>query len=197
MNAELESILKKLASRAERSPLMPKQTRDRELEAQIEALDWKGRQNETAIIASMAGLHLRNDSLDLSHSYAQEIEHDATGAYWHGIMHRMEGDFFNSKYWFRQAWHHPAMARTRERVSAWLNDHFEPQPASGDESQAYDMIRSFKESAGWAPAPFVDLIMWQEQQAATDAIRPIIEEIQHIEMAELFAYTLEAARSEL
>lgn len=190
MNAELEVILKKLDGRAARSPLMPKQADDRELEAQIEALDWKGRGNETSVIALMAGLHLRNDSLDLSHSYAQQIEHDATGAYWHGIMHRMEGDFFNSKYWFRMAGQHPAMARTRERVSAWLNDGIELRLVNGDESRAHDTLRSFKEGAGWAPAPFVDLIMWQEQQAATDAIRPILEEIQHIEMAELFAHTL-------
>ncbi len=34
---------------------------------------------------------------------------DAPGSFWHGIMHRREGDFGNSHYWFRRAGAHPAM----------------------------------------------------------------------------------------
>lgn len=49
-----------------------------------------------------AALWLYVDDLDRSHALSQSIETEA-GAFWHGIMHRREGDFWNSKYWFRRA----------------------------------------------------------------------------------------------
>lgn len=55
-----------------------------------------------------AGLWLYIDELDRSHTVSQQIE-DATGSFWHGIMHRREGDFSNSHYWFRRVGKHPAM----------------------------------------------------------------------------------------
>src|SRR5690606_38969416 len=48
--------------------------------------------------ALQAGLWLYIDELDRSHVVSQTID-DATGSYWHGIMHRREGDFGNSHYW--------------------------------------------------------------------------------------------------
>ena len=32
------------------------------------------------------------------------------GGVWHAIMHRREGDFANSKYWYRRVGKHPAMS---------------------------------------------------------------------------------------
>lgn len=58
--------------------------------------------------ALCAGLWLYVDELDRSHTLSQGIE-DATGSFWHGIMHRREGDFSNAHYWFRRAGQHPAM----------------------------------------------------------------------------------------
>lgn len=49
-----------------------------------------------------AAIWLYVDDLDRSHTISQGIA-GPIGAYWHGIMHRREGDFWNSKYWFRQA----------------------------------------------------------------------------------------------
>jgi len=59
--------------------------------------------------ALQSALWLYVDELDRSHEISQAIG-DATGAYWHGIMHRREGDFSNAHYWFRRAGMHPAMA---------------------------------------------------------------------------------------
>lgn len=56
-----------------------------------------------------AGLWLYVDELDRSHRISQGID-DATGAFWHGIMHRREGDFSNSHYWFNRVGAHPAMS---------------------------------------------------------------------------------------
>ena len=59
--------------------------------------------------ALQAALWLYIDELDRSHTVAQNIK-DETGSFWHGIMHRREGDFSNSHYWFRKTGEHQAMA---------------------------------------------------------------------------------------
>jgi hypothetical protein len=55
--------------------------------------------------ATIAGLWLVHDFLDESHHISQNIE-TPTGAFWHGVMHRREGDFSNAKYWFRRVGAH-------------------------------------------------------------------------------------------
>lgn len=59
--------------------------------------------------ALCSALWLYVDELDRSHVISQQIS-DATGSFWHGIMHRREGDFSNSHYWFHRVGTHPAMA---------------------------------------------------------------------------------------
>ncbi|MCS6775534.1 MAG: hypothetical protein RMJ43_06020 [Chloroherpetonaceae bacterium] len=56
----------------------------------------------------IAGLWLYVDDLERSHTVSQKID-TPTGAFWHGIMHRREGDFGNSRYWFRRAAGHPLL----------------------------------------------------------------------------------------
>ena len=58
--------------------------------------------------ALAAGIWLYVDDIWTSHTVSQDIP-VATGSYWHGIMHRREGDFWNSHYWFNRVGDHPAM----------------------------------------------------------------------------------------
>lgn len=58
----------------------------------------------------VAGLWLYVDQLDRAHEAAQSMQ-TPEGSFWHAIMHRREGDFSNSHYWYRRAGHHPAMSR--------------------------------------------------------------------------------------
>lgn len=53
-----------------------------------------------------AALFLYVSDLDRSHTLSQGVT-NTTGSYWHGIMHRREGDFSNSHYWMRMAAGHP------------------------------------------------------------------------------------------
>src|SRR3972149_6073193 len=47
--------------------------------------------------ACLAAVWLYQDFLQESHNISQTI-HTQTGSCWHGIMHRLEPDFYNSKY---------------------------------------------------------------------------------------------------
>ncbi|MEQ8211846.1 MAG: hypothetical protein RH917_18760 [Lacipirellulaceae bacterium] len=64
----------------------------------------------------LSGVWLLHDFLDESHTFSQAI-HTSEGSFWHGIMHRREGDFSNAKYWFRNAGDHPAYSLIAARVA--------------------------------------------------------------------------------
>ena len=69
--------------------------------------------------ACFAGVWLLYDHLDESHRISQHID-NASGSFWHGIMHRREGDFANAKYWFRSVGHHAiydALAAEAEQLA--------------------------------------------------------------------------------
>ncbi len=56
----------------------------------------------------LAGVWLVHDFLDESHAISQHID-TPSGAFWHGVMHRREGDFSNAKYWFRRVGRHEVL----------------------------------------------------------------------------------------
>jgi len=56
----------------------------------------------------LAGLWLYVDDIERAHTIAQSLD-APTGSWWHAIVHRREGDFWNSKYWYRRVGAHPAM----------------------------------------------------------------------------------------
>lgn len=62
-----------------------------------------------------AGLWLLAGELDKSHAVSQRIE-TAEGSFWHGIMHRREGDFGNSKYWMKRVGKHPVLEELAARM---------------------------------------------------------------------------------
>ena len=84
----------------------------------------------------ISALWLLYDFLDESHTISQGIS-SAEGSFWHGIMHRREGDFSNAKYWFRKVGDHPVF-----------------QPLTMDlQSLDEDPLRTNRE---WDPFAFVD-----------------------------------------
>jgi len=95
--------------------------------------------------ATLAGLWLFHDWLDESHTLSQSI-HSATGSFWHAIMHRREGDFSNSKYWYARAAGHPVLPILAAQAGSVVNQ----SPA--DKS----LLRLI--ASGWNPNAFVDLV---------------------------------------
>lgn len=91
-----------------------------------------------------SGLHLWNDDLDRAHTIAQSIP-SATGSLCHGIMHRRQGDFGNSKYWFQHVGDHPIFRPLLEEAKTVVAGRAE-DPLAG----------SLSRSDKWDPDGFVD-----------------------------------------
>ena len=64
-----------------------------------------------------AGLWLLAGELDKSHAISQASDSPA-GSFWHGIMHRREGDFGNAKYWFRRVGKHSVLTSLAAHIDA-------------------------------------------------------------------------------
>lgn len=94
--------------------------------------------------STRAGLWLLAGDLERSHEISQ-ADSSATGSFWHGIMHRREGDFSNAAYWFRRAGSHPVfdeLASTlgnEYRDAFAFNDRVEKAIQHGDESRCREI----------------------------------------------------------
>jgi hypothetical protein len=71
----------------------------------LERLDWMNLTESGNADLLRAGALWLHGFLDESHSIAQGLA-SAEGSYWHALMHRSEGDFSNSKYWYRRVGRH-------------------------------------------------------------------------------------------
>jgi len=95
--------------------------------------------------ACLAAVWLYQDFLQESHNISQTI-HTQTGSYWHGIMHRREPDFYNSKYWFHNLGEHPIFEPLRIGAA---------QLASN--SNAHKSTEFISKQSKWNPIAFIDL----------------------------------------
>ena len=57
----------------------------------------------------LAALWLLEGNLDQAHRLCQDVP-TVLGSAWHAVVHRQEGDFWNSKYWWRRVGSHPVIA---------------------------------------------------------------------------------------
>lgn len=116
-----------------------------------------------------AALWLLAGDLDRSHQISQSIE-TPSGSYWHGIMHRREGDFSNSKYWFRRAGNHPTyrvLAEHIESRQAEVTQHGLPINGLVDAGSVAAVLsdlsmRAVRESVDWGGD--LQQILWWEWQ---------------------------------
>lgn len=129
--------------------------------------------------AVLSGLWLWHDWLDESHTISQGI-HTATGSYWHAIMHRREGDFSNSKYWYAKCASH----RVKKLIAP----------------KAAEIVRASKAAqavsavllGGFDPNALVDLAEDASRRPDDPAMETIIA-LQRVEWEMLFASSVAGA----
>ncbi len=145
-----------------------------QLNQALDALFTTGRLSTDAPPLIRSALLLWHDHLDASHELSQGIE-TPSGSFLHGIMHRREPDYWNSKYWFRRIGSHHCLATIAKRVASLPGD---------DAGSGAQLIRG----GIWDPLVFVDLC---EQVASLPATNPRhlrAREIQRAEIDSLLEY---------
>ncbi len=123
----------------------------------------------------ISGLLLLHGFLDESHRISQGVG-SATGSYWHGIMHRREGDFSNAKYWFRNTGKHPIWPDLGAKATKLA------QESLGNNAPDF-----LYEQAVWDPFKFVDLCEASVHQG--DSLEQLCREIQMSEWETLFRFS--------
>jgi hypothetical protein len=129
--------------------------------------------------AILAGLWLYFDFLDESHTISQSLD-NPTGSFWHAIMHRREGDFGNSKYWYARCQDHPSIAT----MAAAAAKHVNQMPA--DKS----LLRLV--ASGWNPSAFVDLVQ-AVHESPSDPRHALAVGLQRLEWQVLFDHCTRSA----
>lgn len=183
----IADFIQKLETGNPLPPLVPEQESCADLTETLQAAStdalFEGQhvKDSTFADAIKSGLLLWNDALDASHTISQELA-NATGSYWHGIMHRREPDYSNAKYWFGRVGTHAIFPEVRNRAIALYNETAAPSAALASIGQ------TIADNAAWDASQFID---WcQAAESATDAdVVEFLQRVQVEEMRLLLAYS--------
>jgi hypothetical protein len=172
-------------------PLSPKQVVDLHIDVELNRLTETVKQqlgtgqisleHSEAAMGLISGLYLWNGNLDSSHTISQDLE-NKTGSYLHGILHRMEPDYSNAKYWFRMAGGHPEGEQLLQETLKLLRD-----STSGNET----LYQRFSPIKGWNPALLTDMVEEALQKGKFSQEVTLLERIQAIELRLLLAGVLQ------
>ncbi len=158
-------------------PVHPLRGKEETLRA-LNALDWSQLGEDRTAELVRAGAFWLYGFLDESHRLAQEIG-SAEGSYWHALMHRSEGDFSNSKYWYRRVGRHAIFPGLRVAV--------ERLKVQGILKGTHSSLLAGHE---WDPYRFVDAV---ERAASNQAELELIGQIVRIEYGFLMEHCLKVS----
>ena len=176
----INEIVQKLDARQPLPPLAPETEWDSELTKRIQAtstadlFDGRALKDTSSADAVKSALLLWNDALDDSHDISQGVR-SKTGSYWHGIMHRREPDYSNSKYWFARVGSHPIFPALRVRVL----DILKAEPDQSAQLARY--AEAIEQNDNWDAPQFID---WC-QDSARHADDEVVEFLQTVQVEEI------------
>ena len=186
MSAEYSSvitnIIQKLETRQPLPPLAPKKEWDGEIVKQIQSASLEELFDDQTVKdlefgnAVKSGLLLWNDALEESHTISQHLN-SQTGSYWHGIMHRREPDYSNSKYWFGRVGNHPIFPALRKRALDILAD-----------SQLDDCREAIQAKENWDTYQFVDWCQAEAENGSEEVVN-FLQKVQVEEIKLLLDYS--------
>ena len=185
--AAIAEIIEKLESGNSVPTLVPQEAWSSELTDALEAASlnelFQGAtlKNTTFGEAIKSGLLLWNDALDESHTISQGLA-DPTGSYWHGLMHRREPDYSNSKYWFGRVGSHPIFPELRESALQLFKATANPSSALAE------IGRTLAVEESWNAHQFIDWCQAAEAAPYSDATR-FLQQVQAEEIKQLLAYS--------
>ncbi len=187
-----EEIRRSLLERSPIAPLTPTEPWDAAVHRKLETLGDTDLfavpvKNADYERATLSGLHLLNDSLDHAHRLAMSSGVSARNTrstldYWHGIMHRREPDYSNSKYWFHRVGDHPIFADVLDGA----------KEAVDDAVPTDDPVRATIERLDeWDPFRFIDLCAADGQDRGDG--HALLRAIQLSEISRLLAFCIDQA----
>ena len=153
-----ETLFAQLDAHPESPSLSPRQPLDAALSDAI--------QNSDLSPILKCGMLIWNGDYQTAHPIAQALE-SADGSYWHAIIHRMEADYWNAKYWFKQVSNQGA----DHAVLRMLGTLPEAKP--------------FLIGGKWSPAAFVDACERVAGQSLNDEL---LRKLQRIEIKALLTH---------
>lgn len=162
MDPEIARVAKELLSRSELPTLVPNGVWRPEISKSLTAI--AGKTGHDSGRCLLALLYLINDDRDLSHELSQSIK-TSDGSYVHGLMHRREPDYGNSKYWFERVGHHSLFGKLSRRLSSLEMSH--------------PSFARLKRDRTWDPTLMIDLC---EQAEAGDTL--LDAELRRVQWAE-------------
>ena len=177
---QIDEFVQKLDARQPLPPLAPEKEWDTDLTKRIQEtkitdlFDGRALKDSSLANAVKSGLLLWNDALDDSHNISQGIA-SKTGSYWHGIMHRREPDYSNSKYWFARVGNHPVFPALRKRVLDTLN----AEPSQSTQFARY--MEAIEQKDNWDAPKFID---WC-QDAAGHTKGEVVQFLQTVQVEEI------------